>query len=87
MEAAVHLGRFASAAASSRNDPIQLRLAYTAIGCSARWSSPNAPLSSARLKRSSAGAWGRLHTMSSMILPSGPPGAGGGRRRMAPRRA
>ena len=40
------------------------------IGCSARLSSPNAPLSSARLKPSSAGAWGRFLTRSSTILPS-----------------
>jgi magnesium-transporting ATPase (P-type) len=64
------LGRFASAATSSRTNRFSFDSHTQLIGCSARLSSPNAPLSSARLKRSSADAWGRFLTRSSTILLS-----------------
>ena len=54
--------------------PFSFDLPTLLIGCSARLSSPNAPLSLARLRRFSADAWGRLLTRSSTILPSGAAG-------------
>jgi magnesium-transporting ATPase (P-type) len=64
-------GRCELAAARRRNSPFSFGSPILPIACSARWSSPNAPSSLARLRRFSAGAWARFLTMSSMILQSG----------------
>ena len=86
MEAAAHAWSLRVGGNLQPDEPIQLRLAYTADRMLSSVSSPNASLSSAR-RSNPQPMLGRFSRGRQRSCRARPPGAGGGRRPLAPRRA